>query len=135
MAVLQKTLTKKARIEIIPLIDVIFFLLATFVLFTLSLNKLTTIPIDLPKSSFNKPDTMPEVVTIQLTGEGALTWDRETVAMEDLPNRLRALKETKPDPRVLIAGDTRARFGDAIKVLDLVRLADIQKVSVETRVR
>ena len=41
---------KKARIEIIPLIDVIFFLLATFVLFTLSLNKLASLPIDLPEA-------------------------------------------------------------------------------------
>ena len=39
---------KKARIEIIPLIDVIFFLLATFVLFTLSLNRIQSVPVDLP---------------------------------------------------------------------------------------
>ena len=42
---------KKARIEIIPLIDVIFFLLATFVLFTLSLNKIQSVPINLPVAS------------------------------------------------------------------------------------
>ena len=42
---------KKARIEIIPLIDVIFFLLATFVLFTLSLDKIASIPVQLPKAS------------------------------------------------------------------------------------
>ena len=40
---------KKARIEIIPLIDVIFFLLATFVLFTLSLDRIQSVPVDLPK--------------------------------------------------------------------------------------
>ena len=39
---------KKARIEIIPLIDVIFFLLATFVLFTLSLNRIQSVPLNLP---------------------------------------------------------------------------------------
>ena len=42
---------RKARIEIIPLIDVIFFLLATFVLFTLSLNKIQSIPVDLPQAT------------------------------------------------------------------------------------
>jgi len=44
---------KKARIEIIPLIDVIFFLLATFVLFTLSLNRIQSVPVDLPFASPN----------------------------------------------------------------------------------
>ena len=51
MAAIKKSEVKKARIEIIPLIDVIFFLLATFVLFTLSLNKLSAIPLDLPDST------------------------------------------------------------------------------------
>ena len=46
---------KKARIEIIPLIDVIFFLLATFVLFTLSLNRIQSVPITLPGVSTAKP--------------------------------------------------------------------------------
>lgn len=135
MAVIKKTQTKKARIEIIPLIDVIFFLLATFVLFTLSLNKLKNIPLELPKSSNIAPDTMPEVTTILLSGQGAMTWDREPVSWTELPNRLSALKQTKPDPRVLVAGDVRASYGDAIKVLDMVRLAGIGKVSIETRVR
>ena len=46
---------KKARIEIIPLIDVIFFLLATFVLFTLSLNKSQGLHVDLPSSETGVP--------------------------------------------------------------------------------
>ena len=45
---IKVTVRKKARIEVIPLIDVIFFLLATFVLFTLSLNRIQSVPVDLP---------------------------------------------------------------------------------------
>ena len=46
---------KKARIDIIPLIDVIFFLLATFVLFTLSLNKIQSMQVNLPQASASAP--------------------------------------------------------------------------------
>ena len=55
---------KKARIEIIPLIDVIFFLLATFVLFTLSLDKIASIPVQLPKAVDAPPNQKPDETKI-----------------------------------------------------------------------
>jgi biopolymer transport protein ExbD len=134
MAVIKKTATKKARIEIIPLIDVIFFLLATFVLFTLSLNKLQSIPIELPQATTARPDEVPQVTTLQVSAEGTVYLDKESISIEELPRRLAAIKQSKGDPRVLIAGDSRASYGDAIRVLDMVHLADIDKVSIQTTV-
>ena len=64
---------KKARIEIIPLIDVIFFLLATFVLFTLSLNRIQSVPVDLPFASdrpLDQPDQPKDMLTIQISDQG-----------------------------------------------------------------
>jgi biopolymer transport protein ExbD len=127
---------KKARIEIIPLIDVIFFLLATFVLFTLSLNRIQSVPVDLPSTPPPGPPPPPtENVTIQVSGEGAIFWNRELIDMSELPSRIAYYKTQTDDPRVLIAGDERARFGQTVAVLDEVRKADIQKFSVETRTR
>ena len=135
MAQVRKTILKKARIEIIPLIDVIFFLLATFVLFTLSLDRIQSIPIDLPKTQFVKPDVMPDIVTIQVSDQGTLYWNREIISKDELMPRLVEYKRSEPDPRVLIAGDNKAEFGPTMEVLDAVRLAQIEKVSVETRTR
>lgn len=127
---------KKARIEIIPLIDVIFFLLATFVLFTLSLNRIQSIPVDLPTTPPPGPPPPPsENVTIQVSGEGAIFWNRELIDMNEVSSRIAFYKTQTDDPKILIAGDERARFGQTVAILDEVRKAGIAKFSVETRTR
>ena len=127
---------KKARIEIIPLIDVIFFLLATFVLFTLSLNRIQSVPVDLPVAKPNSdPQDNKDSVTIQVSADNSLFWNREPMEMTDLPSRITAYKSQTEDPKILIAGDEKARFGATVQVLDEVRKAGITKFSVETRTR
>lgn len=133
---IKVTARKKARIEIIPLIDVIFFLLATFVLFTLSLNRIQSVPVDLPVAAppTNAPPS-PDTVTIQVSGEGAIFWNRELIELGEVPSRLAYYKTQTEDARVLIAGDEKARFGATVAILDEVRKAGITKFSVETRTR
>lgn len=126
---------KKARIEIIPLIDVIFFLLATFVLFTLSLNKIASVPVNLPIPNPNPAPPDPEMVTLQISDSGTCYWNKEPIQLDEIAPRLANLKTRVPNPRVLIAGDDRAKFGPAVRALDEVRKADIKQVSVETRIR
>lgn len=129
---------KKARIEIIPLIDVIFFLLATFVLFTLSLNRILDVDVTLPQTN-QDPNRTPnkDAVTLQVSGEGSLFWNRQPIDIGDLPGRLTAyISETAPENRaILIAGDEKARFGAVVQALDEVRQAGIEKFSVETQTR
>ena len=127
---------KKARIEIIPLIDVIFFLLATFVLFTLSLSRIQSLPLQLPVAQVatnQKPD--PNMVTLQVSDAGTYFWNREAISSSELEPRLHSYKQQVQVPRVLIAGDNRAHFGATCYALDLIRKVGIDQVSIETRVR
>ncbi|MBI5382020.1 MAG: biopolymer transporter ExbD [Opitutae bacterium] len=126
---------KKARIEIIPLIDVIFFLLATFVLFTLALNKSNGLPVKLPDSETGEPRDPAGSVTLTVTEEGTIAWDKEPVTLEEFLVRLRQYKATEPNPKVLINGDQNAYFNRAVYVFDEVRKAGITKVYIETLVR
>jgi biopolymer transport protein ExbD len=128
---------KKARIEIIPLIDVIFFLLATFVLFTLSLNRIQSVPVDLPVGKPLPPDQAKpeEPVTIQVSGYGAIYWNHEPIEMSEVRSRIAYYKTQTDDPRILVAGDEKARFGATVAVLDEIRKAGVAKFSVETRTR
>jgi len=127
---------KKARIEIIPLIDVIFFLLATFVLFTLSLNKLVSIPVQLPvASAASNPNPDNDMVILQMSDGGTAYWNKELIGVNEIPARLENYKKTVTNPRVLVAGDNKARFGSTVLALDAIRRAGILQVSVETIVR
>ena len=130
---------KKARIEIIPLIDVIFFLLATFVLFTLSLKKITDLPVQLPVPAPPQPPSPNDPkVYLQVSDEGTYYWKYgtgttpELISASEIAPRLADYKTREAHPRVFIRGDTKARFGAAILALDEVRKAGIDQVSVET---
>ncbi len=124
---------KKARIEIIPLIDVVFFLLATFVLFTLSLNKIEAIPINLPKATPPDPTRPPEEpVIIQVSDADSVYWNREPISMTEVDHRLMHYVQGNNSPKVLVTGDERAKFGAMVQVLDKVRKAQIEQVSIET---
>lgn len=130
---------KKARIEIIPLIDVIFFLLATFVLFTLSLDRIGSIGVQLPKTPPVPPPPSETMVSIQTSESGTLYWKQgtgtpELVTAAELPAKLAEYKHRIAEPRVLVRGDLKAKFGPAVMVIDEVRRAGIEQVSMETLV-
>jgi biopolymer transport protein ExbD len=112
---------KKARIEIIPLIDVIFFLLATFVLFTLSLNRIASIPVNLPVPSNNNTPPDDDMVTLQISDQGTCYWNRDLISLNEITPKLEELKKRVAQPRVLITGDDRARFGITVRALDEIR--------------
>jgi biopolymer transport protein ExbD len=131
---------KAARIEIIPLIDVIFFLLATFVLFTLSLDKIASLPVTLPKASASKSDQPPDenLLSIQVSESGTYYWKMgsgaaELVGAQEILPRLQDYQsKVGTNARVIVRGDRLAKFGPAMTVLDEVRQAGIGQVSVET---
>jgi biopolymer transport protein ExbD len=129
--------TKKARIEIIPLIDVIFFLLATFVLFTLSLDQIRVIETQLPVPGDPRPGD--NVLFIQASDAGMFYWKEgaqatpESVSAAEIPGRLAAYKRNTPEPRVFVRGDGRSTFGPAVFLLDEVRKVEIKQVSIETK--
>lgn len=125
---------KRARIEIIPLIDVIFFLLATFVLFTLSLNKSNGVPVTLPNAETGEPRDPAGTATVSVTQDGSLAWDKDPVTLDEFIGRLKVfhLQHPEPDAHILINGDNDAMFSVAVYVLDEARKAGIQKVLIET---
>ena len=125
---------KRARIEIIPLIDVIFFLLATFVLFTLSLNKTGGLSVLLPSSETSIPRDTAGTVTLTVTAEGTLAWNKDVITLDEFLERITRYKIEEADPRVLINADERALFAQVVYVVDQVRLAQIPKIYIETRI-
>ena len=76
-----------------------------------------------------------EVVTVHVSGDGAVFWNREPVERAALPARLAHYRTQVENLRVLVASDERARFGTAVVMLDALRKAGISQFSVETRPR
>jgi biopolymer transport protein ExbD len=123
---------KKVRIEIIPMIDTMFFLLVFFMVATLSMTLQRGMPVNLPASAEAKAD-VPDTVTISITGEGAVYLDKEAVPIDGLTARLRAVKARSSEPSVVVKADEDARHGTVVKVLDAVKQAGLHKLAIATK--
>ena len=123
----------EARIEIIPLIDIMFFLLASFMLVSLSMVNMKSVKVNLPTAVSSTPETKRDFVDISIDKAGAVFLDKKPVGSNELVLNLAASERTNPNLRVFISGDQDARHGDIIHVLDLVRSAGIDKVAFEIR--
>jgi biopolymer transport protein ExbD len=127
---------KSARIEIIPLIDIIFFLLATFIMVSLSMTKNQGVQVALPSAStaqsLGDQQEMDRTVTLSVNAKGELFFNKEKVAPAQLPYRLQTYKSQTKDPKVVVTADADADFKVVVAVLDEARRAGISKVGIST---
>jgi biopolymer transport protein ExbD len=122
----------KARIEIIPLIDIMFFLLACFMLVSLSMIQMKGIKVNLPVASSAQPESKSDFYTISVDKKGDVFLDKKPMDRGALIAELVKLNKAGTNgPRVYISGDREVFFGSVIDVLDKVKLAGIQKVAFE----
>ena len=113
---LRKSRTfKRGRIEIIPMIDVMFFLLATFMLASLALQNLHSVPVDLPRGRAQQLEA-PKRITLAVTNQSQLFIDQAPVALDDLAAALRPLV-TDPETRIVIAADAQAPNGVVVQAM------------------
>lgn len=123
----------EARIEIIPLIDVMFFLLASFMLVSLSMVNLKSVKVNLPTATAATIDTKRDFVSISVDKTGTIFLDKQVVGPNEMVLQLTAWRHTNDNVRVFISGDQDVRYGVVMKVLDLVRSTGIQKIAFEIR--
>lgn len=123
----------EARIEIIPLIDIMFFLLASFMLVSLSMVNLKSVKVNLPTATTANTEGKKDIVDVSVDQNGGVFLDKKPVGDSDLVSRLLSAQNANPNLRVFISGDKDARHGQVIHVLDLVRSAGIDKVAFEIR--
>ena len=127
---------KGARIEIIPMIDIVFFLLATSMMVSLGMTKNQGANVSLAGAStaesLGDEQAMAQSVTLSIDGHGGLFLDKEPITRDELPARLVEYMQSSSDPRVIICSDSGAEFKDVVSVLDEVRKIGIDKVGIST---
>ncbi|MGV3772481.1 MAG: ExbD/TolR family protein [Verrucomicrobiales bacterium] len=125
--------THEAKIEIIPLIDIMFFLLASFMLVSLSMVNMKSVKVNLPTATTATADAAKDFLNITVDKGGMLFLDKKPMGANELSAFLSAQHKTNANLRVFISGDQDARHGDVIKALDIVRSVGIEKVAFEIR--
>ena len=119
--------TKKARIDMIPLMDSIFLLLVFFVYAMITMVVQQGLPVNLPAASSAEVQEIPPIA-ITITADGQYFINQEPVA-----NLQARLEQQNPETPIIIQADTKAQHGQVIQVLDVLRQEAFKKVSFETQ--
>jgi biopolymer transport protein ExbD len=123
---------RRSRIVIIPLIDIMFFLLASFMMVSLQMSRTENIKVHLPPASQSQQDYKPNMVNIAVDKSGAVWLEKEEISLAELGLVLSNRFAADTNLPVYISGDRDTLHGDMVKVYQTVRAAGIQKVAFIT---
>ncbi len=121
---------KKVRIEMLPLIDIVFLLLVVFIYAMLSMAVHRGLPVLLPTSSFVNIDKS-LVLSVTIKSDGTLYVDKEQIAPNDLAVVLKRKTEACKEPGVLLFADRSLSYQNLFRVLDQIRMANIHRISLQ----
>ena len=121
--------TKKARIEMIPLIDIVFLLLVFFIYAMLSMVVHRGFKVDLPQATTAEIDRK-DYISITVDKDNRILLNKAEILLENLSVevKVKAMKGAK----IFINGDKEADLGVVINVLDTLRRDNIKEVYFET---
>jgi biopolymer transport protein ExbD len=124
---------RKVRIEMLPLIDIVFLLLVFFIYAMLSMAVHRGLPVMLPKSTTAKIDR-PVLLSVTVKSNGLIYLDQEQVPLESLTGALRKKAEENPDQGILLFADRDLSYQKLFRVLDEIRKAGLHRISLQAEV-
>ena len=127
---LDLQIDRKARIEMLPLIDIVFLLLVFFIYAMLSMAVHRGISVTLPSSSVADIDKKP-VLSISITKTGDIYVDKQRVPLEDLDETLMKISKSDKKAGVLLFADHNLNYQKLFKVLDQIRRAGLSSISLQ----
>ena len=124
---------KHARIEIIPLIDIMFFLLASFMMVSLSQVHMKGIKVNLPPGQSGETQNKQNYISLSVDKDGYYYFDKNKVTYEDMLPLLNRIHSENPDAKVFVRGDRDAVHGNVILLLDQLRSSGFSKIAFEIK--
>jgi len=120
-------------INVTPMVDVMLVLLIIFMVVTPMLQK----GISVDMAQVNNPEQMPDAdkedaLLVSITRDGKVYFGSEQMAVDNLTGKVKDRLANKPDKRVYVKADMRARFGSVVQVVDAVRAAGVDDLGLLT---
>ena len=122
-------------VMIIPMIDIMLFLLVFFMISTIYMVQTNTLPVSLPQSTTAKQETRPNIVPITVMESGDVLFDKDTVPNQQLAEKVHTALERDKDTIFVLRGDKAARYESVVAVLDLLKKSGARRVSLATELK
>lgn len=117
---------------IIPMIDIIFFLLVFFMMSMLSMVVQKSMPVNLPTATSSSVD-LQRKIPITITADGRIYVEQDSYAnLEGMAQRLEAEKAKGGDLTIILRADQKAQYGTFVQVLDTLKNMNLNKIAVAT---
>ena len=128
---------ERARIELIPMIDIMFFLLLVFIFISISLIKLNGVTLNLPKASPAAITQKPQVMNVSIRQDGTIYVDKVAVTMEGLQDDLEKLQAQglQDKEQIIVSGDRDSKLQKLVDVMDLCNRLGFSKLSIRTETK
>jgi biopolymer transport protein ExbD len=120
---------KRTRLEIIPLIDIMFFLLASFMMVSLEMQKVRTLKASLPTATQITSAKKPDMIKLKVDPYGQVSVDNESLSFDGLRKLLAERLRANTNVPVYLSGSRSSTHGQMVYVLDLLRQAGVQRVA------
>jgi biopolymer transport protein ExbD len=124
---------KKARIEIIPLIDIMFFLLASFMMVSLSQVHMKGMKVNLPKGASGETQSKRDYISVSVDEGGRWYFDKQEMTPEAMQARLNQVHQENPEAKVFVRGDANTPHINVTRLLDELRSAGFYKIAFEIK--
>ena len=128
---MDQSASQDVRIEVVPMIDVIFCILIFFILAAVTFSRQQAIRIDLPRASTGTPQ-MRELLIISLNELGDVYVEQQLVTRNQLYQALRNYRLLKPNGLIVLNANKEAKYNDVIETLDLLRQVGGDRVALAT---
>ena len=122
-------------VMIIPMIDIMLFLLVFFMISTIYMVQTNSFQVSLPQSESAKQETKPNVVPITVMSNGDVLYDKDNIPNKNLPQKIHKTLEEDKDAVFLLLGDKTTRYEQVVNVLELLKKSGIKHVSIATEVK
>ena len=130
---IQAQTKKRVRIEMLPLIDIVFLILVFFIYAALSMAVHRGIPVLLPKSTTAKIDKK-LIISVTVKADGTIYLDKESVSLANLSRALEKKAGKRKETGVLLFSDRSLPYQKLFQVLDRIRMAGLTRISLQAEV-
>ena len=124
---------KKPKLMIIPMIDIIFFLLVFFMMSMLTMVVQKSINLNLPKATARM--NLEKTIPIAITSNGQIYVEKEKISHSALKKRMEIEKNRNPDVSIVLRADSKSEHGDFVFVLDQLKSVGIHKIGIATEAK
>lgn len=129
MKLRERRYAENPRLMVIPMIDIIFFLLVFFMMSTLFMVEQKVLPIVLPSAQASQVDTA-RSTAVSIMPDGSVRFGAEVVAKSELGARIKNELARNPEARYVLRADRNIPYGQVVEVLDELRGAGVSRISV-----